>query len=347
MASLANIKRRNLTWIGKIKLVNATVISKLIYPARIFSLKPQHCKELSTETFQTLWHPEKTEVLSRNLLIKKKDEGGLKVPDIESRAKAALLDRLIRLKKITEPTELWHKEAIYSLSTKLRNIKPELFDNSMPHKLHPRKKWKTIYDIYGNLNITPQQLEEASQRIIYQLLVENKGPEKAVRLDDWRNTWLMNKKTKYIFTNSERIISYRIKMEGFLTGARKRKQNRKYNDKNQPLLMECEFCRKALETMKHIFQDCTIYKGIFNNTKRLLEKLLSKPIQIDVQQAYDNDYRGANAPQLIKSCMIMKEEIIRTRQKLDIINKYATKQDIEDTKTNIKKKIEELLIHKD
>ena len=63
MESLANIKKQNLTWIGKTKLINATVIAKIIHPARIFPLKPQHFKELSTATFQTLRHPEKTEVL--------------------------------------------------------------------------------------------------------------------------------------------------------------------------------------------------------------------------------------------------------------------------------------------
>ena len=90
-------RTRNLTIFGKCIIINTLAISKLIYNAFLLSNpKPDFFKKVSKLVFNFLW--KKKERIKRNTLIGKVDQGGIGIPDVESKfyaAKASWIRRIL------------------------------------------------------------------------------------------------------------------------------------------------------------------------------------------------------------------------------------------------------------
>lgn len=107
------------------------------------------------------------EAISRKTLIAEKKRDGVEMPDVESKFKTCELEKIREIKKINKPKEIWHQYAKYEIGTKLKIINAELYNNAEPHKDQTPKNWMETIDLTNNLNLTNEEWEEASHKMLY------------------------------------------------------------------------------------------------------------------------------------------------------------------------------------
>lgn len=144
--TLITYKNRKLTWMGKKAILNSLMTTKILYNARVVPPTKEDQKELEKTYFQFIWHPNKMEAIPRKTLIAEKENGALRLPDIESRIRTCTLEKIAIIKK---PTEIWHKYAIYEIVTRIKIFKQSyiktMSDTNSPYQTYGRKEstsWK-------------------------------------------------------------------------------------------------------------------------------------------------------------------------------------------------------------
>ena len=92
MKSILSMWRtRNLTIKGKITLLRSQIIPLVLYVASIYPLSDSFVKKIDTLMFDFVW-PNKKHHVKKNVLIKEIEEGGLKMPDLNSIVKSVKLN---------------------------------------------------------------------------------------------------------------------------------------------------------------------------------------------------------------------------------------------------------------
>ena len=97
-------RQRNLSLKGKITIINSLAASLLIYPCSTLLTPQVIIKEIDKIFFNFLWNGN-TNRIAKNTVIRKIDDGGLKMIDFESQIKALKLTWIKRA--ITNPTSSW------------------------------------------------------------------------------------------------------------------------------------------------------------------------------------------------------------------------------------------------
>ena len=77
-----NGKKRKLTLFGKVFVIKTYALSKLVFPASVLSVPEQVVSKLKTIFFEYLWG--KRDKVKRSTVIKKLQEGGLNMVDLDS-----------------------------------------------------------------------------------------------------------------------------------------------------------------------------------------------------------------------------------------------------------------------
>ena len=89
-------KMRNLTYYGKVTIVNSLLISQLIYLATCYNIPETHIKELNKIIFSFLWNS-KREKVKRVVIFNPISQGGLGMIDLDSRIKSLKLSLLPKI----------------------------------------------------------------------------------------------------------------------------------------------------------------------------------------------------------------------------------------------------------
>ena len=92
---LNNWKKRKLTLFGKVQIINALAISKLIYIFSCLPVNDKIIKQVQKKIYDFIWN--KRDRIKRNTVIGKKEHGGLNIVDVESKVnslKAAWVPRM-------------------------------------------------------------------------------------------------------------------------------------------------------------------------------------------------------------------------------------------------------------
>ena len=89
-------KSRNLSIKGKITLLRAQALPLILYPSTVLYVPEEVIKELDNIFFDFIW-PRKKHHVKKSVLIQNIEDGGLKMPDIQSTLKAMKLSWIKRL----------------------------------------------------------------------------------------------------------------------------------------------------------------------------------------------------------------------------------------------------------
>ena len=81
-------KTIQLTKIGRIRLFNGLILSRVNNLALVFEPSKKHIKLMTKLMFEFIWYPKRIETVSRKQLAKEMEEGGLGVINLQLRFKA-------------------------------------------------------------------------------------------------------------------------------------------------------------------------------------------------------------------------------------------------------------------
>lgn len=342
---IGRIKHRKITWLGKIKAISSIIIPKVTYVAKATCLTKRQVKELEKSIFQLLWHPEKIEQKRRTVLIQAKEHGGIAMMDIQSKIDIAKLEQLTILEQLENITEFWHKEAIYNLGSKIKSIKIGLYRNDIPHRDTPTKEWQEKINvrkaIMENQDIA---IDELTAKRKYEILVEKRSEGMVEEKQNWQSIWLLNKGQGRHFCNEERVLSYRINNEAYLTGYKKMIYKWKNTSRGITTpIIKCKLCKKEKDTMSHIFLDCIVYRDLHNSIKKKAENILREKLTFTQLDIMENTFNGKHHRKILKLFMEIKQLIIKTHTNLDIENEYADNETTRKLKENTTRLTDETL----
>jgi exonuclease III len=140
------LKGRNLTLIGKVTLLNITLLSKLWYIATCIILTPAFHIWVERLIFNFIWGS-KCEKMKRLTLIRPYNEGGLGAVHIKSRCAALYIKHLTHL--VENPDKLWASLARYWVAMPLRHYNAEVWSNMAPHAPRPNKFYSEAFQHYA------------------------------------------------------------------------------------------------------------------------------------------------------------------------------------------------------
>lgn len=326
------IKQRKLSWSGKLMAINAFIIGHLNYKSITTKITKKQAGKYETDLFNILWSPERIEAISRNVMKLEKKFGGINMIDIESKINAARLTKFIKLKKLTEPEEFWHMETIYNLGTRIREINPKLYYNNMPHRTILKNEWKECLDLWKLLNNKKQKVETAKE--IYLILKTSKLIKHKRKEREWRKIWMEERKYKGTILNKLKETSYRVTMEGYMTGSRKIRAGWTMK-RNQKIKLNCKFCKAKLDTAKHLFTECKKIEWITTDILNEQKISTNEMKDIKLEDLYENSYQESISLPTIKLIAIIKYEIMELKTKCDAKNRYTNEEDVKNLKEKV------------
>lgn len=267
---LQNHLHRKLTWVGKRTILNTLATTQLIYNARIIPPPKEDQKEIEKTYFNFIWAPTKMEAISRKTMIAEKEEGGFAMPDIESRTKTCQLEKLAIIKNMQNPTEIWHKHAIYELGTKTKEINPKLYKNNEIHKDKTPANWIKILETSRGIAWSEEEWKEATHKEMYKAIKkakENATPlfTKLGKKVRWKRVLQEKSFGHKTITNKEMITNYRVAREGYIFGEKRRQRNLLFDNHMKRLDLDCKFCDSKEDNTHHIIIDCKYTRKIFHN----------------------------------------------------------------------------------
>lgn len=337
-------KNRRLTWMGKKAILNSMVTTQVVYNARVIQMPKETQKEIQSTCFKFLWHPEKMESIARKTLIAETKEGGMGIPDIESRVKACQLESLVEIKKMEEPNEIWHQHAIYELGTKIKSINTKIYSNSGIHRYPTPKKWTDQIELIRKMKWTEEEWKDATHKAIYKkikCLKENKNSkrtEKGKKIN-WNKIARQRSFGRKLIKNNERIINYKTAHDSYIFGDKKRQRNITRDKHGTKLDLTCKFCGNTDDNVKHILTSCAYTQKL----KKIIEEILEKDITNETI-LYNEEARGIDWIVL----SIYKKTIINLKISLDMDNQKIGDQKL-DKKIlrKVKKRLENIEHNKD
>lgn len=269
---------RDLSFKGKVTVINACILSKLWYGARIMKVSKLLSKKFETCIFKFLWS-NKTELIKRNILIRDYTEGGIKIPDVFIKCRALFLEKFKELYKIQNETirKPWVAYAIYRIGIEMRNELPLLGGNKFVHNISDKKNlWHDILKIIKESNISTKTefwKKTGTKNIYWEILKgvtkeRYEAKKKRPHLDwesIWNNIWkaktTSNKEKELYYKFVHWAIPVRAKFRGIPNVNKK-----------------CLFCNRSVETVIHLFKDCPHIKPCYLECMRLcLEKGYPRP----------------------------------------------------------------------
>lgn len=109
----------------------------------------------------------KDEFIARKTLIAEKDRGGFQIPDVEARNKACELEKISTLRKLENPTKLWHQFAVSETGTRIKEINKDLYKNMEPHKYPTPKKWTDSLELCTKIDFDDEQWQQVTHKSLY------------------------------------------------------------------------------------------------------------------------------------------------------------------------------------
>ena len=208
-------KTRHLTKIGRIRLFNGLILSRVNNLALVFEPSKEHIKLMTKLMFEFIWYPKRIETVSRKQLTKEMEEGGLGVINLQLRFKALETKKIMEVMKGSN--EPWVEWALYQLGTKMNLLLPGSYKNRL-NATTTNNEWNRLWENLKGLLEKTELKDMVDWRIrdIYKML-NTEG-----KMDpNWVNILL--RKPRTLYTNYEREVSYMVKNGGFKWGDFKRK----------------------------------------------------------------------------------------------------------------------------
>jgi exonuclease III len=268
---LSILKTRNLTLLGKVTLLNVTLLSKLWYVATCHILSPELHIWLERLIFNFIWGST-SEKMRRLTLIRPYNEGGLGAVHIKSRCAALYIKHLTHL--IERPETLWAPLARYWVALPLRKHDNEVWNNLAPHAPQPNYFYKEAYKHYTlfvNLNPTPVPVKAIVKKAYTTLVLASSVPPRVFNNhhpEERKALW--NRLQKIPISPEARnfiwLVSHEIlPVKCFLLHRRIVTSDL------------CPMCQQQPETIEHCLLDCSAAAPIKLTIYKYFPSLASSP----------------------------------------------------------------------
>ena len=270
----------NLNFTEKTTILNTYIISKILYVARMIDIPKEHIMNINKLIYKFYWHDiGKHELIKRNTLIQAKEQGGLKIPDIECKIHAMRLQRLQH--KQNTP---WFSLLIYYIGHKIKEKFPEYAKNKYRHnETLQNKQYINIAKLYTKFKDKINWDKDNQSKIYQKLILENKQEttfkQNNKHIDEMKIYKMINNKT---IPQPEIDLLYLILHNGLPTQERLLTRNIHMDKKT------CYFCDTEIESNKHLFIECKNLKTTRNNFTNKAKIIINEnnilKIQINKQE---------------------------------------------------------------
>jgi hypothetical protein len=130
--SIDNLKTRNLPMVIKPKVINLFSCSKIWYAHAVLPRVPRSLNKYTSYMFQYLWN-NSTDRIRRSIIYKDFADGGLRLINVEGKIKAFHIRHILNF--LFGEYAKWHSFMEYWAGIQLRDYKPTLKTNIVPHNL--------------------------------------------------------------------------------------------------------------------------------------------------------------------------------------------------------------------
>ena len=319
-------KVRRLSVSGKIQIINTLIVPNTLHVARISMPTCDHIKKINKILFNFLWFPSVVENLQREKTYPNYKEGGIKMIDIASKFKTCQLDRIQQLRKLENSNEIWHEWAKYNLSYKMRHINNKLYTIREPHAENPNNLYAEFFRSFLYLKKMNYDWETISFKSMYETLKTKN--ENRVQLTNeknntipWLDVLLKHEKIKKYFSNQFVELSFRIAHRAYKWGDFF-KSSSSWNTRGK--ILNCKFCRKPNDNVKHLLIDCSFTKSVIKEIERMVYEMTDIKIEINEDMILYNHFSDGQFKNLLTLLLLnfAKMEIIKRKIILDTKNEY-------------------------
>jgi len=183
--SLNDHRQRQISLKGKCSIIHSLACSKLWYAGSVLNMSTPYITQFQRALFRFFWGSN-IESVKRTVVMNNLDKGGFKIVNIAVKLQALKLSQIKKL--LLGSKANWTHCAIYWIGISLRNHRPELASNSIPHSDYCPPYYKTCLSIYKDfctrfptldlmsLN-TKQFYEVLIQKHVTSATVERKFPQ--------------------------------------------------------------------------------------------------------------------------------------------------------------------------
>jgi exonuclease III len=269
---LAVLKTRKLTLLGKVTLLNVTLLSKLWYVATCNLLSPSFHIWFERLIFNFIWGSN-CEKMKRLTVIRPYTEGGLGAVHIRSRCASLQIKHLKML--VDRPDTLWAPLARYWVALPLRKFDRGVWSNLSPHAPHPNNFYREAYKnyaLYNELHPAPVSTKAIVKKAYAALMLASSIPPKVFmnhepeeRKDFWRRL------TKLPISPEARNFFWLISHE--ILPVRTYLKHRQIVDTDI-----CPMCNQVPETTSHCLLDCMAATPVKNIIFSIFPTLSQLPV---------------------------------------------------------------------
>jgi len=128
--ALDQLNNRGLNLISKPAIINLFACSRLWYTLSVLPLNSPFIKRLTSYMFRYIWR-KSTERVKRSIMYQTFERGGLRVVDIERKLRAYQIRHVFSF--LSGNYCKWHSFTEYWIGLSLRQFKPSLWRNDIPH----------------------------------------------------------------------------------------------------------------------------------------------------------------------------------------------------------------------
>ena len=325
--------RRDVSIFGKIKIINTLAISHLNLIAKLETPTKEQLKNINSILFKFLWAPRKMEQTSRSNVVRRKEDGGLGLPDMDKRMQALFFSRVSNLFGSTpqEIQEPWHWDALYHIGSRIVPINSRLYSNERLNADSPDAQYKKILEIHGKIQTEGLIWKDITAKIIYHYLNLRTSTQ-----NTWFKILLFDPNVKPFFSNREREISWRTKVNAFKwTSFIETRENLAPSPLHlilqQPRSTPCFFCNTGEDTIHHLLIECDLVREIWisiNNT--INEKTTRRFLLDDSLIKYNMVPANENQESWLiplKAVNIIKSNLLFWRKNLYLNDKRVEERD--------------------
>ena len=332
LKSIADAHRsRNLTMFGKLNLIKTLLLPHITLMSRIFICPVSTQKLITKILHKFLWAPLKLEPVSRSILSKTPQHGGIGMPCVTSWSNAAFASRIKVLMSDHQPDFFWTTYGLYNLSYHCRTWRPGLFSNCRPHRPEPNKDWKQLLSLFRQCAVPVDQWQEITHKQLYHTFL-NSTPCELPKLNgrlqpcSWSEILLLSKNYKCLSDKQKEII-YKVAHSGFFFGRFNVTHNIRDLSNGGKRINSCKFCSSPNDVTRHVFYECPISRRILFKLQDCLRQKTQTQVILTKSTVLYNVCQQPERlkPLILKSIATYREIILEEKLRYDASNQLLKK----------------------
>ena len=288
---LRDWRGRWLSFRGKASAINAGALSKLWHVGHVVLMHPKHVKRFKSSVFEFLWQgPDR---VKRTVMVASHLAGGVGLSEVELKLQSFSVVHLHDL-LFAETRPKWMFFAAYFVGFHLRRWRASFASNLLPHADQDTpfydfafRNWQRFVAACPNWRVGV-----VDSRRVYQAFL-GLSPERTPRVELLRENGLVGfpecwRNVACSFVDAEvRDLSWRISHSIVPVNLTLFRQGQYPSDR-------CPLCGVAVESVEHLFLQCSVVLPAIGFLERVLGRLLNRAVVLDTHFLLFNNLGGVD-----------------------------------------------------